>query len=148
MKTHTLARLELQAAVLGSRCLQFVYRELRSKPVKVYAWTDSLTVWHWVQKPAYHWSTWVANRVAYIQQIISECNVEWRHCPGKKNPADLVSRGSSVQTLSEIKWTAGPVWLTNRSEWPQHSVGEPPEEVTRAIRHAKVSVYAVLVADQ
>ena len=148
LKTHTLARLELQAAVLGSRCLQFVYRELRSKPVKVYAWTDSLTVWHWVQKPAYHWSTWVANRVAYIQQIISECNVEWRHCPGKKNPADLVSRGSSVQTLSEIKWTAGPVWLTNRSEWPQHSVGEPPEEVTRAIRHAKVSVYAVLLADQ
>ena len=76
LKTHTLARLELQAAVLGSRCLQFVYRELRSKPVKVYAWTDSLTVWHWVQKPAYHWSTWVANRVAYIQQIISDCNVE------------------------------------------------------------------------
>ena len=64
LRTIRLARLELQAAFLGPKCADFICQELRIKVLEVHAWTDSITaaVWHWLQKPAHSWTTWVANR--------------------------------------------------------------------------------------
>ncbi|KRX26299.1 hypothetical protein T07_8519 [Trichinella nelsoni] len=50
------------------------------------------------------------NRVAVIRQLTSP--VLWRHCPTKNNPADLLSRGSTVKQLaSQPLWWHGPPWL-------------------------------------
>ena len=67
LKVQTLARLELQASYLGCRSLKFVCEGMRIEPKTIFAWTDSSTVWHWINKPAYHWVKRVANQVATIQ---------------------------------------------------------------------------------
>lgn len=44
------------------------------------------------------WQTFVANRVAEIQQLAPlEC---WHHIKGKENPADCASRGIPPSKLS------------------------------------------------
>ena len=127
LKVQTLARLELQASYLGCRSLKFVCEGMRIEPKAIFAWTDSSTVWHWINKPAYHWVTWVANRVATIQQVNSEYYVKWRHCPGAWNPADLASRGSSGTVLCSSDWFDGPIWFKNRDSWPvMHSAVSIP----------------------
>ena len=80
LKGHTLARLELQPAFMGSNCLTAVCAQLRVTVQRIAAWTDGLTVLHWLQRPAYHWKTWVANRVAAIKEIGNKHNIEWKHC--------------------------------------------------------------------
>ena len=121
LKVQALARLELQAAYLECRLLKFVCEEMRIEPKTIFAWTDSSTVWHWINKPAYHWVTWVANRVATIQQVNSGYDVKWRPCPGAWNPADLASRGSSGAVLCTSDWFDGPIWLKGAmSQVPVH----------------------------
>jgi hypothetical protein len=53
--------------------------------------------------------TFVGNRVAEIQQ--STTPDQWRFVEGKENPADVVSRGKSVNELCESDWWKGPEWL-------------------------------------
>ena len=45
-----------------------------------------------------------------IQEICKGISVTWHHCPGEDNPADFVSRGTTVVQLKEQKWMAGPPW--------------------------------------
>ena len=114
----TLARLELSAVCLGVKMLSFVVNELRVPIERIVGWTDSLTTWHWISKPSYHWKTYVANRVAAVQEVSQKLQVEWRHCPGVSNPADLVSRGVPVCDLQKEMWLHGPSWLSDESQWP------------------------------
>ena len=118
LKSESLARLELQAAFLGSRSLQLVLAESRLVPSEVHAWTDSMTVRHWINQPSYRWKTFVANRVSEIQQISKDESVVWHHCPGQDNPADIVSRGATVKELKDRMWLHGPQWLTRTDLWP------------------------------
>ena len=45
---------------------------------------------------------------------------DWRHCPGKQNPADLPSRGTSAKDLTNNAiWWNGPEFLYQpETEWP------------------------------
>ena len=87
--------LELQAAVLASKWLEFVVSESRLHIDRIFGWTDSLTTWYWVNSPSYRWKTYVANRVTAVQETTQKLKVTWKHCPGVDNPADQVSCGLS-----------------------------------------------------
>ncbi|KAL7725825.1 hypothetical protein ACLKA6_015908 [Drosophila palustris] len=64
-------------------------------------------------------NTFVANRVADIQESTPE--VDWRHVPTKENPADLVSRGCTIDELNASFWFKGPDFLAKGSnEWPKN----------------------------
>ncbi|KAL7725357.1 hypothetical protein ACLKA6_009774 [Drosophila palustris] len=64
-------------------------------------------------------NTFVANRVADIQESTPE--VDWRHVPTKENPADLVSRGCTVDELNASFWFKGPDFLAKDSNgWPKN----------------------------
>ncbi|GFU93037.1 uncharacterized protein TNCV_1424311 [Trichonephila clavipes] len=46
--------------------------------------------------------------------------MQWGHCPGKDNPADLLSRGTSAVKLAQNElWWHGPPWLKlTPDHWP------------------------------
>jgi hypothetical protein len=87
----------------------------------------------------------VANRVSEIQQFTQNC--QWRHVRGVDNPADLVSRGMSVEEfLHSDLWNRGPTWLSQTSEaWPISIPPRVPEQdlevkITVAVTQASPTV--------
>jgi hypothetical protein len=56
---------------------------------RILLWTDSTIVLSWLATSASKWKTFVANRVAQIQELTAGC--EWRHVASASNPADLIS---------------------------------------------------------
>ncbi|XP_075156382.1 uncharacterized protein LOC142229685 [Haematobia irritans] len=72
-------------------------------------------------------TTFVSNRVAEIQEWSDR--VDWRHVPGKLNPADIVSRGSNVAELDQSIWFGGPSFLLkDESDWPVNNHFDLTEE--------------------
>jgi hypothetical protein len=51
----------------------------------------------WIKGSPSKWKQFVGNRVSEIQQLTGKDS--WHHIPGKKNPADLLTRGLSVKEL-------------------------------------------------
>ena len=120
-------RLELVAATLSARVVAFLKNgvsQLRDLPV--WFWTDSSCVLLWIRNASPSHPRFVQNRVNEIKGVEGV----WRHCPGDDNPADLGSRGVSVPKLLKARvWWHGPVWLPDRSAWPNLPVCEPVQEV-------------------
>lgn len=113
IKKISLPRLELLGALLCARLTVFVKAALRLPDVRT-CWSDSKVVLSWIKGDPSKWKTFVANRVSEIQSVTSP--TYWYHCPGRDNPADLVSRGVFAEDLiSCIKWMSGPAWLSGHS---------------------------------
>ena len=56
------------------------------------------------------WKQFVRHRVNEILKLTSK--VDWGHCPGIENPADIGSRGESASQLKDNElWRVGPEWL-------------------------------------
>jgi len=139
LKTQTLARLELQAAFVGIRWLQFVKSQSRLEVAAAHAWSDSMTVLQWIQGQPHRWKTFVANRVSEIQTQSAKLALQWHHCPGTDNPADLPSRGATVESLASSTWSKGPAWLPTPSQWPSTPV-KPTDQSVAEIKLSPVRV--------
>ncbi|KAF8789751.1 hypothetical protein HNY73_007668 [Argiope bruennichi] len=110
LKTLTLPRLELMAAVMGVRLAKFLEGVYYKIVGKFMFWTDSQIVLYWIRENAKRWKQFVANRVLEVQEK-SNPN-DWFYCPSADNPADLLTRRVSVENLiSSQKWWYGPNWL-------------------------------------
>ena len=113
LKQLSLPRLELMAAVVGTRLYTFISKSITTN-ANVCFWSDSQIVLSWITskkklKPFVH------NRVSEIQSV----STSWRYCPSSDNPADLLTRGITFQQLhSSIQWRQGPTWLNSPSNWP------------------------------
>ena len=117
VKTLTIPRLELMAALVGSRLLKFVHNGLKDTVniQKCILWTDSQIVLHWLKSDK-KLPCFVQNRITEIKA----CDVilDFKYCPTDSNPADLISRGVSSSTLAESSlWWNGPDWLQT-GHWP------------------------------
>jgi len=79
----------------------------------------------------------MANRVSHIQDQLP--TAQWRHVPGKENPADCASRGISPGALiNHSLWWTGPVWLRrNPADWPSEGARAPKDDLPeqRATAH-------------
>ncbi|GFW91384.1 integrase catalytic domain-containing protein [Trichonephila clavipes] len=72
--------------------------------------TDSQVTLHWIKGPSHRWKPFVANRVREIQSLTDPNS--WFHCSGKDNPADLLTRGISIDALTtNSKWWNGSSFL-------------------------------------
>ncbi|XP_076651235.1 uncharacterized protein LOC143358169 [Halictus rubicundus] len=118
VKTISVPRLELSAALLLASLVAFVRSSLRYEQCDTHCWTDSSIVLTWLSQSPAKWKTFVANRVAKIQASLPD--VLWHHVPTQDNPADCASRGISPRELqSHPLWWHGPTWLEKPSEaWP------------------------------
>ncbi|XP_065902524.1 uncharacterized protein [Dysidea avara] len=122
MKSHTLPRLELMAAVVGSRLCKFVLKSLHHLSFDVTMWSDSQITLHWLFSKK-KLQQFVSNRVNEIHRLLP--NFTWHYCPTECNPADLLTRGISSQCLKTSDlWHHGPDWLTQESQWPTWNVSE------------------------
>ena len=108
---HTLSRLELLGSLLAARLVVFVRQALHlPDTTPSLCWTDSTIVLGWVKGDPARWKQFVSNRVREIQSLTSPS--DWGHCSGEHNPADLLTRGVSAESLLESDvWFQGPEWL-------------------------------------
>jgi len=119
LKSLTIPRLELMAALVATRLTHFVLKAIPSDTVHM--WSDSQIVLHWIksQKPL---PVFVRHRTAEIQSLLPRAH--WSYCPTSEKPADLLSRGTTIEVLmSSPLWNYGPTWLTAPSQWPSF---QPP----------------------
>ena len=67
VKKVTLPRLELLAALIGVRLLNYCSKALSFDTRKAFLWTDSKVALGWIQNDPSRWKTFVCNRVTEIQ---------------------------------------------------------------------------------
>jgi len=128
IKTVSIPRLELQSAVLATRIDHTIRKELELDIAQVIFWTDSMITLNYIRNETRRFQTYVANRITEIREH-SEPR-QWRHCPGKINPADDASRGMDISSFVQQKrWFNGPDFLLKTEEhWPETSFQEIPVE--------------------
>ena len=112
IKTVSLPRLELNAAVIGVRLYKVIIKEIDLPINEIFFWTDSMLVLQYIRDANHRFKVFVANRVTEIGE---QTNPEqWNYVEGKSNPADTCSRGvmSPVQLLQDNNegdnWIRGP----------------------------------------
>ncbi|XP_064638311.1 uncharacterized protein LOC135494326 [Lineus longissimus] len=121
VKPITLPRLELMAALIGSRLLRYVYLSLKQdfKISRSTLWSDSQIVIHWIKSDK-DLPIFVKNRVNEIRK--NEVIDSIRYCPTAGNPADMLTRGITVAEFENSSlWWAGPHWLSS-GEYPESIV--------------------------
>lgn len=126
IKKVRLPRLELCGGVLLANLIDMVKTELGIDTI--YCWTDSSITLDWINSSPDKYKTFVANRIAEIQEFTEPKN--WRHVDGKQNPADCLSRGIDPDELRDHKlWWHGPEWLKlPKTQWPRNPKVKIPED--------------------
>ena len=118
IKAVSIPRLELTAAVLSVKLDKLVHKELDMPECRSTFWTDSTAVLLTIRNARRKFPVFVANRLSIIER---HCDIsQWRYVPSKLNPADLASRGTSVDSLiSPNSWISGPEFLWESDvNWP------------------------------
>ena len=119
IKEVTLPKLELRAAVIGTRLLKFMMHSmlLIHSEIPVYMWSDSQITLYWIYSSK-RLPQFVSHRVAEIKQ--STPATTWKYCPTSDNPADLLTRGLSTEQFNANihMWMHGPTWLHDQQQWP------------------------------
>ncbi|XP_033221094.1 uncharacterized protein LOC117175496 [Belonocnema kinseyi] len=121
LKPLTVTRLELQAAVMGSRLAETIIRQHTLKILKRIFWTDSTTVLNWIRSDARNYQPFVVHRLAEVLDLTSVN--EWRYVPTKINVADDATRDTGhIEIGSSCRWSTGPEFLLKKEqEWPQET---------------------------
>jgi hypothetical protein len=116
---------------VGARLLQHFCRETGVDIRNATLWTDAMVVLSWIRSNPGRWKTFVCNRVTEAQTYTTP--TQWKHCPGKDNPVDYLSRGMNANQLKGLDICCRvPAWLSKGVEfWPPEAGAKersPPEE--------------------
>ena len=116
LKKITIPRLELLAAVLAIKLDLLVRRELNVTILESHFWTDSQIILAYIQSKSKRFKIFVANRVSLIREHSTP--EQWKYIKGEENPADILSRGCTLQAISQ-KWFHGPKFISDfKHAWP------------------------------
>jgi hypothetical protein len=135
LKTISIPRLELTAAVVGARLSQFILEEIDFNNISVYFWSDSMTVLRYLRNVSTRFKTFVAHRVQQIQDA-TDVNA-WNYVPTDKNPADLASRGVNPDEKHKLEfWLNGPQFLKESSNYTRMFEEPQSEHVQMELRQS------------
>ncbi|XP_043462858.1 uncharacterized protein LOC122498922 [Leptopilina heterotoma] len=118
----TIPRLELRAALLGAKLLKAQAEVLCIELNHCTGWSDSQVVIRWLSSNQPVGNDLVDNYISHIQELLPD--FKWRYVPTSENPADVATRGSDVENLSQHPlWSYGPPWLKKAKDaWPKESI--------------------------
>lgn len=132
LKTVSIPRLELMAAVIGARMRQTIMKS-HSLPIKqTKFWSDSRTVLAWIHtSDPRKYRQFVSCRIGEILTLSKP--KEWHWVSTKDNVADEGTKWSLNFDLSQkCRWFIGPNFLYEHGE---HRIASFPEETEEEIRH-------------
>ena len=119
MKSKTLPTLEILSAYLAVKTLPTLlksYAQMKFKHICIVV--DSQVVLPWLLSENIKTkSQYTRNRLKDVHKMISEIKqdflVDFKYVPIAENPADLLSRGISLQKFQQTLqyWTYGPKWI-------------------------------------
>ncbi|XP_055621992.1 uncharacterized protein LOC129765605 [Toxorhynchites rutilus septentrionalis] len=142
VKSISVPRLELQAAIIGVRLAKMITDSHTLEIKRRTFWTDSSTVLSWICSDHRRYKQYVAVRVG---EILSESTMaEWRWVPSQMNVADEATKwNQNSVSSSESRWFKAPEFLYDDEEsWPRskHVVTETKEEIRmgRVHQHERV----------
>lgn len=118
LKQLSIPKLELLGAVTLANLVDRTMSALEMNFKEIILWTDSTIVLSWLRMQPNQLNTFVANRVAHVQELT--VSASWKHVASKDNPSDLISRGVMPTDLVKCPlWFHGPCWLQlPDSNWP------------------------------
>ena len=140
LKTVSLPRLELLGAVLLTQVVVHVKLALQLPNIPTYCWSDSTITLAWIHGLPSKFKTFVANRIATIQEQIPP--EHWRHVGTKENPADFASRGIMPSELKSLQlWFHGPEWLQREFTPASTTIPDTTEEMKKIqVLHVKTTL--------
>ena len=110
LKSVTIPRMELTAATSLFRLCRMITREIEYSIDDIFYWTDSMSALKYIMNTKTRFHTFVANRLAVIHE--SSDISQWNYIETKQNPADLASRGASIEKFRRnSQWFIGPDFL-------------------------------------
>ena len=120
IKSITIPRLELQAAVLAAQMDSMLRKELDLDLLDSYFWVDSELVIKYIFNETKRFQVFVGNRVSVIRELTNPS--QWHHIAGTQNPADYVTRAQAPDCLSSSDWLRGPQFLSeHKGRWHERS---------------------------
>lgn len=114
LKPVSIPRLELQAALLGTRLAEKIQKATRLRCTDCFYWSDSKTVLKWLSMDPKNFKAFVMYRVG---EILESTNInQWNWVPSKCNPADFATK---IGSPNDDLWLKGPDFLKNdENRWP------------------------------
>ncbi|XP_062541806.1 uncharacterized protein LOC134209791 [Armigeres subalbatus] len=133
LKTLSIPRLELKAAVLGAQYLKTVLKNHEFPVSRTYMWTDSTTVLAWIFSDHRRFQKFVAVRVGEILTLSDP--QDWRWINTKLNVADKATKwGNGPDFQQANPWFRGPAFLHQPEEhWPQRPQNITTQEEMRPV---------------
>jgi Pao retrotransposon peptidase/Family of unknown function (DUF5641)/Protein of unknown function (DUF1759)/Integrase zinc binding domain len=127
LKTLTIPKMELMAAVAGSRLANTIRQQISLNIEREFYWSDSRTVLCWISSEK-RLQSFIASRVGEINDLTDTgC---WRWVPTKLNVADDATRNKPQPEFDQnCRWLKGPGFLyLNEEQWPVTSIIETASE--------------------
>ena len=127
LKTLSIPRLELTAAVVAVKLHRFVLDEIDLKPDASWFWSDSMTVLKYLENTSSRYKTFVAHRIEAIHEETR--SDQWNYVPTDLNPADHASRGVHPGDSKRLThWLMGPSFLVDSvADW-RGKFTKPPSD--------------------
>lgn len=137
VKPTSVPRLELQAAVIGSRFSKHIQDTHRINIRRRIFWTDSQNVICWLRSDHRRYTPFVAFRIGELLETTSVD--EWRWVSTHDNVADEGTKWHKVADMTPAsRWFRGPSFLwETEDKWPGPvtNVGTTTEELRRTVLH-------------
>ncbi|KAH7714722.1 Pao retrotransposon peptidase family protein [Aphelenchoides avenae] len=132
----TIPRKELMAATVGCTVIRFLRSKMVAELMRLHKldyisthlWSDNQGVLFWNKDSGHFHGRFVQNR---LEEIRKTADVKFLYVPTKDNPADVLSRGATVDELKghNLWWTAAPWLVEEEKQWPQQPANFQPFSV-------------------